>query len=178
MSGAKFIPTEGTVNDFHRDPGFADALASGARMRGLALAAQRRLRDARRSLADGAEEVIEHRVACRHEDRGVELAVAADANNDAFPRPEYPFASRTLPAGTCVRGWITFSAEGGPDGTVVQAQVLMQLDEGADRIDIGGSIYLAIATADTTAPWSRSSISVRARHRTKSAHLRPRTAKS
>jgi multiple sugar transport system substrate-binding protein len=30
MSGAKFIPTEGTVNDFHRDPDFADALASGA----------------------------------------------------------------------------------------------------------------------------------------------------
>src|SRR4051794_13821756 len=30
MSGAKFIPTEGTVIDFHRDPDFADALASGA----------------------------------------------------------------------------------------------------------------------------------------------------
>ncbi len=38
------------------------------------------------------------------------VAAAADANNDAFPRPEYPFTSRALPAGTCVRGWITFSA--------------------------------------------------------------------
>ena len=47
------------------------------------------------------------------------LAVAAEANNDAFPRPEYPFTSRTLPAGTCVRGWITFSAPGGQRPTTI-----------------------------------------------------------
>jgi hypothetical protein len=41
------------------------------------------------------------------------IAVAAETNNDAFPRPEYPFVSRALANGTCVRGWITFSA---PDG--------------------------------------------------------------
>ncbi|GAA3453802.1 hypothetical protein GCM10018962_56350 [Dactylosporangium matsuzakiense] len=38
------------------------------------------------------------------------LAAAAETNNDAFPRPQYPFTSRSLPAGTCVRGWITFPA--------------------------------------------------------------------
>jgi hypothetical protein len=47
------------------------------------------------------------------------LAVAAEANNDAFPRPEYPFTPRTLPAGTCVRGWITFSAPGGQRPTTI-----------------------------------------------------------
>jgi hypothetical protein len=34
---------------------------------------------------------------------------ATDKNDDAFPRPEYPFASQPLAAGQCVRGWITFA---------------------------------------------------------------------
>ncbi|WP_433064261.1 hypothetical protein [Dactylosporangium sp. CS-033363] len=38
------------------------------------------------------------------------VAPAAEKNDDAFPRPQYPFTSRSLANGTCVRGWITFSA--------------------------------------------------------------------
>ncbi|WP_426512149.1 hypothetical protein ACPPVO_16895 [Dactylosporangium sp. McL0621] len=47
------------------------------------------------------------------------IAVAAETNNDAFPRPEYPFTSRPLANGTCVRGWITFSAPTGQRPTTV-----------------------------------------------------------
>lgn len=47
------------------------------------------------------------------------IAVAAETNNDAFPRPEYPFTSRTLANGTCVRGWITFSAPSAQRPTTV-----------------------------------------------------------
>jgi hypothetical protein len=47
---------------------------------------------------------------------------ASDKNDDAFPRPEYPFASQPLAAGQCVRGWITFAVPAGGKPATVQYQ--------------------------------------------------------
>ena len=47
---------------------------------------------------------------------------ASDKNDDAFPRPEYPFASQPLANGQCVRGWITFSVPANSRPTTVQYQ--------------------------------------------------------
>lgn len=47
---------------------------------------------------------------------------ANDKNDDAFPRPEYPFASQPLAAGQCARGWITFSVPANNKPTTVQYQ--------------------------------------------------------
>src|SRR6059058_4400303 len=55
----------------------------------------------------------------RNDPRVIVLEKTNARCNDAFPRPEYPFTSRTLPAGTCVRGWITFSAPGGQRPTTI-----------------------------------------------------------
>jgi hypothetical protein len=50
------------------------------------------------------------------------LVAAADANDNAFPRPEYPFASQPLAAGQCVRGWITFAVPANSQPIAVQYQ--------------------------------------------------------
>jgi len=47
---------------------------------------------------------------------------ASDKNDDAFPRPEYPFSSQPLAAGQCVRGWITFAVPAGGKPVTVQYQ--------------------------------------------------------
>jgi hypothetical protein len=47
---------------------------------------------------------------------------ANDKNDDAFPRPEYPFASQPLAAGQCVRGWITFAVPANGKPATVQYQ--------------------------------------------------------
>jgi hypothetical protein len=47
---------------------------------------------------------------------------ASDKNDDAFPRPEYPFASQPLAAGQCVRGWITFAVPASGKPATVQYQ--------------------------------------------------------
>jgi hypothetical protein len=47
---------------------------------------------------------------------------ANDKNDDAFPRPEYPFTSQPLAAGQCARGWITFSVPANSKPTTVQYQ--------------------------------------------------------
>jgi hypothetical protein len=47
---------------------------------------------------------------------------ASDKNDDAFPRPEYPFSSQPLAAGQCVRGWITFAVPAGGKPATVQYQ--------------------------------------------------------
>jgi hypothetical protein len=47
---------------------------------------------------------------------------ASDSNDNAFPRPEYPFTSRPLAAGQCVRGWITFPVPAAGRPAVVEYQ--------------------------------------------------------
>jgi hypothetical protein len=47
---------------------------------------------------------------------------AGEKNDNAFPRPEYPFTSRPLAAGECVRGWITFAVPANGRPTVVEYQ--------------------------------------------------------
>jgi hypothetical protein len=56
----------------------------------------------------------------RYADNSVVPANAT--NDDAFPRPEYPFASQPLAAGQCVRGWITFAVPASGKPATVQYQ--------------------------------------------------------
>jgi hypothetical protein len=37
------------------------------------------------------------------------IVPASDKNDNAFPRPQYPFADHVVAPGQCVRGWITFA---------------------------------------------------------------------
>jgi hypothetical protein len=50
------------------------------------------------------------------------VVAASDKNDDAFPRPEYPFTSRPLAGGQCVRGWITFPVPADSKPTAVEYQ--------------------------------------------------------
>ena len=50
------------------------------------------------------------------------VVAAGDKNDDAFPRPEYPFTSRPLAGGQCVRGWITFSVPASSKPIAVEYQ--------------------------------------------------------
>jgi hypothetical protein len=50
------------------------------------------------------------------------IVAAGEKNDDAFPRPEYPFSSRPLAAGDCARGWITFAVPANGRPTLVQYQ--------------------------------------------------------
>jgi hypothetical protein len=50
------------------------------------------------------------------------VVAASDKNDDAFPRPEYPFTSRPLAGGQCVRGWITFSVPANGKPSAIEYQ--------------------------------------------------------
>ena len=54
----------------------------------------------------------------RYEDNSV--VPASEKNDDAFPRPQYPFADHVVAPGQCVRGWITFSVPSDQNPTAVE----------------------------------------------------------
>ena len=54
----------------------------------------------------------------RYEDNSV--VPASDKNDDAFPRPQYPFADHVVAPGQCVRGWITFSVPASQQPTTIE----------------------------------------------------------
>jgi hypothetical protein len=56
--------------------------------------------------------------ALRYSDNSI--VEAATKTDDAFPQPLYPVKSHQVPAGQCVRGWITFAVPGDKRPTLVE----------------------------------------------------------
>lgn len=48
------------------------------------------------------------------------IVEATTKTDDAFPQPLYPVKSHEVPAGQCVRGWITFAVPAGTKPTLVE----------------------------------------------------------
>jgi len=48
------------------------------------------------------------------------IVEATTKTDDAFPQPLYPVKSHQVPAGQCVRGWITFAVPAGTKPTLVE----------------------------------------------------------
>jgi hypothetical protein len=47
---------------------------------------------------------------------------ASTTDSEQFTQPAFPFAERRVPAGRCVRGWITFPVRAGQRPTMVEYQ--------------------------------------------------------
>jgi hypothetical protein len=50
------------------------------------------------------------------------IVPASTTDSEQFTRPAYPFAERVVPAGRCVRGWITFPIPAGRRPSMVEYQ--------------------------------------------------------